>query len=260
MQVYDTLRAGAIHDVRVGHSVVAPNAAPAQSVPNTNTLKAKTAHVQKLNDIGADTTLTAAQKREAVAAENESYAANVPTKDFHPDYAAEHRDRLAAIAADTSLTDAQKKAATDAENADYAADENQDGVPDETQDIIHLTLNGGEKRSILRSDLLFAPAIIARRQADYPAYAQRGPDKNGVTGPNSLNSANTVNSAQAGSGQSFTEPKPADEVKSDEAKSNDVYPRIGDYLVEDFDILTDTYTQKIYDAATFARYFKASLN
>ena len=43
------------------------------------------------------------------------------------------------------------------------------------------------------------------------------------------------------------------------AREDDVKIRNGDWYVRDFDILTDKPISKIYDAATFSRYFKASI-
>lgn len=140
-----------------------------------------------------------------------------------------------------------ERVARDHLNEPSSDDENSDGIPDNTQDIIHLVLSGGEKRSILRSDLVFASSVVERGQSNrFPPYAQRGPipDKYGLTDQNSLNSTNTVNPPNA-------------EVSRE---TNDLYPLVGDWLVEDWDVFNDKYVQKIYDNPTFGRYFKASLN
>lgn len=168
MQVYDTLRASAILDVRVGTSIVVD-------------AKAKEAHEAKLAEIQADESLDAEAKAKA----------------------------------------------TDDENAAYAD-------ASDSQDIIHLGLNGGEKRSILRSDLAFSPIVTERPVAGYPPYAQKKP----------------TDDADGSS---------AAPVKADPEKPLPL-PTVGDYLVEDFDPLTDKFVRKIYDAVTFNRYFKASLN
>jgi hypothetical protein len=86
-----------------------------------------------------------------------------------------------------------------------------------------------EPQTNLRNDLMFSPAIIERPVPDYPVYAQKKP----VDG---------------------VEISPVDHDKPLPI------PVVGDFLVEDFDPLTDKFTQKIYDAATFVRYFKESLN
>lgn len=94
------------------------------------------------------------------------------------------------------------------------------------QSIVHLTLTGGEKRSILCADLLLSPLVDVREAGNYQPYAQK--------------------KASAQPAKASTDDEPV--------------IQIGDYLVEDFDILTDKFVQKIYDAPTFAQYFKASLN
>lgn len=134
---------------------------------------------------------------------------------------AKHEARLAEIAADEKLDDLQKRDAVAAENEAY-------GGP-ETQDIIHLTMTGGEKRSILRSDLQFSPVVTARENKDFPKYAQKKP----------------------------VDAKDAKPVAADTPMPTVL---IGDFLVEDFDLLTDKFVQKIYDSVTFNRYFKASLS
>jgi len=316
MQVYDTCRAGAIQAVRVGRSAVAPlPAPPVQSSQNINTLKAKRdgtadkAHVQKLTDIGNDDNLNANEKRAAVAAENESYKANEQTKDFYPDDEADQRDR-------NDLNAEQNREPTQTRPI---TDENQDGVPDETQDIIHITLAGGEKRSILRNDIVFHDAVLVRGPLNnYPNYAQRGPavsrgqyapsgqylpqgqvmaeqvprdggevamrgqaprnldnrnDARGVdmnpnnpnvsgqaAGRDNRNEAGWRNSqADSNRNVDLNNPGTVDaNHRNDDA--NNIFPVVGVYLVEYFNPESDVFVQKIYDAATFARYFKASLN
>lgn len=207
MQVYDTCRAGAIQLVRIGRSEV-----PAKQ-PSENTLKAK--------------------------------------RDFYPDKDADHRDRLNAIANDKTLTAEQRNARiaeeNDAFNADQTVpkepDENQDGIADEQQDIIHFTLAGGEKRSILRSDLKFSPVVADRNVDGFPVYAQKKPVMNAGIKP--LEEDRPI--------------APTNETVHDQGAVQPV-PVTGDYLVEYFDPVTDTFVQKVYDAVTFVRYFKASLN
>lgn len=148
------------------------------------------------------------------------------------------RDKLAAEKADLDTQIA----------AFNSGDENEDGIPDETQDILHLVLTGGEKRSILREDLAFAPLVCARPQyAPFPPYAQRGPlpDRHGQTDQNSENSLQTANAIQ---------------TAAPVAEDDRPFPLVNDWLVEDYDILTDKFISKVYDNATFNRYFKASLN
>lgn len=251
MQVYDTLRAGAIQSIRVGKSEIVP-AQPSTDKPNVNTLQAKRitdAHAAKLRDIASDDSMSPDDKRDATQAENEAYAKAQPTKEFYPDRDADHRDRLNAIATDKSLTPDERNTKIAEENEAFndaelgLTDENQD--PDEQQDIIHITLAGGEKRSILRSDLLFSPIVAGRPVDGFPVYAQKRPVIN--TGIKPLDETQP------------SKPVLASDTVHDQGAAQPV-PVVGDYLVEDFDPLTDKFVQKIYDAVTFNRYFKASLN
>lgn len=179
MQVYDTLRAGAILDVRVGTSIVVDP-------------KAKEAHEANLAEIQADESLDAEAKAKAIDDDNTAYNA--------------------------------------ASNS---------------QDIIHIGLNGGEKRSILRSNLAFSPIVAERPVDGFPVYAQKRPVVNAGIKP--------LEETQP------SQPVLASDTVHDQGAAQPV-PIIGDYLVEDFDPLTDKFVQKIYDAVTFNRYFKASLN
>jgi hypothetical protein len=243
MQTYDTLRAGAIHDVRVGRSVLtdAPLSRPAKISDDDWAKRQKDAEAQRVGD------------SEATAARDK---------------------KLAEISADASKSAEQKRAAADEVNKSYN-DRLQSA--DATQDIIHVTLAGGEKRSILRDAITFHDAVMTRGQLEnYPGYAQRGPavsrgqyaPSGQYLPPGQVMSEQVPRdgAAVAMRGQvprnvdnkgnvDLNNPAPVGPVNSD-----GVYPVIGDYLVEYFDPVNDVFVQKIYDAATFARYFKASLN
>lgn len=171
----------------------------------------------------------------------------VPAKpDFYPDKDAEHRDRLNAIANDNTLSPAQRNAKIEEENDAFNNSETIPQEPkaqDDQQDIIHFTLAGGEKRSILRSELTFSPVVSDRDVDGFPVYAQKRPVMNAGIKPLEEDRPTA----------------PTNETVHDQGAAQPV-PMTGDYLVEYFDPVTDTFVQKVYDAVTFARYFKASLN
>jgi len=280
MQSFRTCFASQITGIRVGRSVVT---GPVQKIPgqtdvpenrNSNTLKNKIDHDQRLAAIRNDPDLSENQKKSQVDAANADWdgqnvaftppAGQMENTITDPVTGATRTKSLGEIKGEQLARDKLT------EPAIAEGDENSDGIPDETQDIIHVVLTGGEKRSILRSDLAFAQTVLDRRQADFPPYAQRGPivpDRNGVTDQNSTNSPNTANATNPAN---FVEPNGpgtgyyphADKNDREDTRNHDrdAYPRVGDWLVEDWDVFTDKYIQKVYDNATFGRYFKASLN
>lgn len=129
-----------------------------------------------------------------------------------------------------------------------------DQEDDVTHDILHLVLVSGERRSILRSELTFAPNVLTRPQLDYPTYAQRQPLLHGgqVALLNQVPRDPAANPAY--------HPPAAPDAVTEDVRPESVYPIAGDYLVEDYDIINDIFVRKVYDAPTFNRYFKMSLN
>lgn len=273
MQSYRTCHASQITGIRVGTSIVTgpTKAIPGQTdSPNSNSLRSKVDHEQRVAAIRSDSNLSDADKQAKIDAENADFAGdNVAFTPPPGQMENTITDPVTGKTRTKSLDEIKSESlARDKLNEPAIAegDENSDGIPDETQDIIHLVLTGGEKRSILRSDLTFAQSVVDRGQVNvFPGYAQRRPaalerayqpipqaDKFGLVDQNSLNSPNTVNP------QSPHVIRPNDRV--DGAETADLFPLVGDWLVEDWDVFTDTYVQKIYDNATFGRYFKASLN
>ena len=159
----------------------------------------------------------------------------------------QHQDRLDVIANDDNMTAKQKRDAVDQENRDYATHTPPDEFPaaevsstEDGPELVHLTTAGGAKRAILRSELQLAATLKDGPRAGHPNMPRPVP---GLLGQTPRNPAPVV-----------VPPVDAPEVAAD-----DLYPQVGDFLVEDFDLATDKLMQKIYDAATFHRYFKASV-
>lgn len=247
MQSYRTCHASQITGIRVGRSIVTAAVKPVPGQTESNE-RAQIDHEQRLAAIRSNTNLADEDRQKAIEAETDNW--NHQQMGFNPPDGPIDKtikDPVTGKTRTKSLDEIKsEQLARDKLSEPDESDANSDGVPDETQDIIHLVLTGGEKRSILRSDLSFAQSVIDRGQTNvFPGYAQRGPmpDRHGLTDQNSLNSTNTTNPPQA--------PVP---------ETDQIYPLVGDWLVEDWDVFSDKYIQKIYDNATFGRYFKASLN
>jgi hypothetical protein len=287
MRTYDTCRAEQITKVTVGRSAIVGDkitnrrgdlvAIEGEATPESSA--AFKTHNENLAKISNDDNLTGAQKREQTDAENKVWNEDHKKAEVsHADARKAHEAKLADISSDASLNAAEKREATDAENKSWNDDYAQD-----QQDIIHIVLAGGEKRSILRSDLTFSPAFAQRDQSNFPAYARRRPSNQGTsTGQYSPSGqfiphgvvlseqmprdgsemalAGQVPHSPATHIQDFGRDDQRLNREQDANESHDPYPEVGDWYVEDFDTATDKFVQKIYDNATFSRYFKASLN
>lgn len=140
-----------------------------------------------------------------------------------------------------------------------------------------ITLTGGEKRTILRDDLLLGPRLrelhsdyylaqlatpSAKESAVNRPYARRDEFKKEKADQDRDTSASDKEALgeqlPAGGGPvARNEQVPIDPGWNKVGEG--YYPASGDYLVEDYDILTDTLIQKVYDAKTFETYFKMSI-